>query len=326
MTLTQIQLSIVIPAYNAAPYIAECLHSVMVQTDCPPFEVIVVDDGSTDGTYEIVEQKFPEVRLFRQSNAGPGAARNQGAEKAVGEILIFHDADDVMLPGRLSAQGEYMVSHIHVMLSVGNCSYQSKPDYNRNGAMGIASDDSFEIVPNAHSKLMFGENFVSTGATAVRREAFLAIDGFRQDVWVAEDYALGLEIARRWPIAASCRFLTWYRQEHGMNLMASEHTYRGPVVVLMEELQSHGDLLNRTEYAAAHRRWCKLANMLLRRIWADFGRSATLQEMAALHSLLPASLWWKWQALTLIPAPVGRIARQIKRRVTHSQGQKAVSA
>lgn len=87
-------LSIIIPAFNAASFIADCLASVVR----PGVEVIVVDDGSTDGTGDIVETDFPAVRVIRQPNQGVSAARNAGIRSATGDFLAFVDADDRLSP------------------------------------------------------------------------------------------------------------------------------------------------------------------------------------------------------------------------------------
>ena len=94
-----LRLSIVIPAYNAAPYIRTCLASL------PPVaetEVIVVIDGSADGTAEICREEFPQVRVFEREHAGQGAARNFGLTQAEGEYVWFVDADALLRPKALS--------------------------------------------------------------------------------------------------------------------------------------------------------------------------------------------------------------------------------
>ena len=93
--------SVVIPAYNAERFIAEAIESALAQTH-PSLEVVVVDDGSTDGTAAAAEG-YPGVTLLRRPNGGIGAARNTGVAQATGDFLAFLDADDVWPAGSLSA-------------------------------------------------------------------------------------------------------------------------------------------------------------------------------------------------------------------------------
>jgi len=93
----------VIPAFNAEPYLAEAIQSVLAQ-GIPGIQVVVVDDGSTDGTAEVAAGFGAQVALIRQPNAGIGAARNAGVERAVGNFLAFLDADDVWPAGSLASR------------------------------------------------------------------------------------------------------------------------------------------------------------------------------------------------------------------------------
>ncbi|MDW8053715.1 MAG: glycosyltransferase family 2 protein [Anaerolineae bacterium] len=94
--------SIVIPTYNRRELLRRCLSGAVSQ-DYPNYEVIVVDDGSTDGTEEIVRREFPQVRYIRQNpNRGPAAARNQGIRASTGEIVAFTDDDCLLPPNFLS--------------------------------------------------------------------------------------------------------------------------------------------------------------------------------------------------------------------------------
>lgn len=93
--------SVIMPLYNKQPYVRRAVESVKVQT-YENWELIVVDDGSTDGSLDEVPREDERIRIFCQENRGPGAARNRGAKKASGEIVTFIDADDIYFPNKLS--------------------------------------------------------------------------------------------------------------------------------------------------------------------------------------------------------------------------------
>jgi len=98
-----VSISVVIPCYNAEPWIGEALASVESQ-GIEDLEVIVVDDGSTDGSCDLVRQKFPRVRLISAPHRGPSAARNLGTRLAAGEFIQYLDADDLLAEGKLRRQ------------------------------------------------------------------------------------------------------------------------------------------------------------------------------------------------------------------------------
>ncbi|HET9602837.1 MAG TPA: glycosyltransferase family A protein [Gemmatimonadales bacterium] len=119
--------SCIIPVYNGERFLAEAITSILAQTH-RPLEVIVVDDGSTDGTGAIVARDFAEhagdaaagavVRYLRQENAGPVVARNTGVAAARGDYLAFLDADDTWVPKRLETQLESLSEHPEAAISV----------------------------------------------------------------------------------------------------------------------------------------------------------------------------------------------------------------
>ena len=100
----------VVPCYNAEPWVGAALDSVLAQ-DFPIREVIVVDDGSSDRSAELVRSGYRNVTLITQSNAGVAAARNRGIERATGDWIAFIDADDFWLPGKLAAQWTALQQH-----------------------------------------------------------------------------------------------------------------------------------------------------------------------------------------------------------------------
>lgn len=119
------RVSIIIPLFNKAPFIGRALHSIAAQTFAD-FELIVVDDGSTDDGAQIVEQfSDSRVRLIRQHNAGPGAARNRGLAEAIGEYVAFLDADDEWLPEFLFESVRLLDGEANAAATV--CGYLESP-------------------------------------------------------------------------------------------------------------------------------------------------------------------------------------------------------
>lgn len=105
--------SVIIPVYNGESTLAEAVESVRSQ-GADSLEIIVVDDGSTDRTGEVIRTLGRKVRSFRQANAGPAAARNRGLTKARGDWIAFLDADDLWAPGKLARQLDFLERHPEV--------------------------------------------------------------------------------------------------------------------------------------------------------------------------------------------------------------------
>ena len=105
------KVSVIIPTYNYGKYIEKAIDSVLAQT-YKDFEIIVVDDGSTDNTREIIETRYKDkVRYFYQENKGAPVARNKGIKESMGEYLVFLDADDWLMPMALLSRLEYLKKH-----------------------------------------------------------------------------------------------------------------------------------------------------------------------------------------------------------------------
>lgn len=122
--LCPINISVVIPAFNAESYLGRAINSVLAQQQ-PPEEIIVVDDGSTDGTAEVARSFGNRILFIRQANAGASVARNRGIEAASGEWIAFLDADDEWLPHKLRRQTEHLRLNPDLVWTYGN--YYIKP-------------------------------------------------------------------------------------------------------------------------------------------------------------------------------------------------------
>jgi glycosyltransferase involved in cell wall biosynthesis len=175
---TQPLVSVVIAAYNTEAYVGETLESVLAQ-DWRPFEVIVVDDGSTDGTAGIV-QSFDSVRYVRQENAGPGAARNTAVAAAAGDFIAVTDSDDLMAPGRLTLQVRYLIDHPEVDAVLGRQEWLNPPSW---------------LAPDAVYGDLAG---VPVGGSAMfRRAALVAVGGYDPTFRSGEDTDLLIRMRER---------------------------------------------------------------------------------------------------------------------------------
>src|SRR5260370_32555542 len=123
--------SVIIPTYNSAAYLGEAIHNVLAQT-FQDFEVIVVDDASTDNTKEVVGLIGKRIRYIRQDRAGPSTARNHGILESSGDLIAFLDADDVWLPTKLAKQVDSLKQHPEAVLVY--------TDYNRSSEPGSSNE------------------------------------------------------------------------------------------------------------------------------------------------------------------------------------------
>jgi glycosyltransferase involved in cell wall biosynthesis len=111
--MTPPKVSIIIPAYNAAPFLPQALESILAQT-FRDFEIILIDDGAIDETDLVISKYHSWLNVIRQSNQGPGAARNAGLRVATGEYLVFLDADDCLMPHKIEIQVAFLDQHPHI--------------------------------------------------------------------------------------------------------------------------------------------------------------------------------------------------------------------
>lgn len=190
--------SIIIPLYNKEPFIARALGSISRQTR-GDFEVIVVDDGSTDSGPDLV-RAFPDqrVRLVEQANAGPGAARNAGARLARGKYLAFLDADDEWLPDFLEATVELLEAEPGAAMAtsgyVESPSGQSAEQLWR--SRGIKKGPLRLTTSSDFRQLGWLVVFIAPWSTVIRRERFLRWGGFfeREKSLYGEDTHLWIKI------------------------------------------------------------------------------------------------------------------------------------
>jgi glycosyltransferase involved in cell wall biosynthesis len=205
--------AVVIPAYNAEKYVGQAVDSVLAQT-APAMEVVVVDDGSTDGTAAVLSRYPAPVRVVRLDNGGVARARNVGVEATAARWVAFLDADDVWVPTYLEqmlAAASARPDAALVYCGLVTVDADLRP-LSRRGvpASVVALRNTLVLEPPVVS--------VAQGAL-VKREAFVAISGFDEEMSTSADTDLVVRLAARHPVVAVDDYLVLYRQ-HGAQMSA----------------------------------------------------------------------------------------------------------
>lgn len=201
--------SVIVPAYNAEAYIAITLNSVLSQT-YKNIEVVVVDDGSHDGTAHIVKtiaQRDSRVTLLRQVKSGVAAARNLAIQKSRGEYIAPIDADDIWYPQKIEKQ-------LHCMLYAGagtGLVYSWSVHIDNRGLL-TGGYNAFTIEGNVFQALIFA-NFIGNGSVPlIRRTCFERVGWYNTKVEPCEDCDLQLRIAKSYKYRVVKEFLVGYRR------------------------------------------------------------------------------------------------------------------
>lgn len=231
MAAPQPTVSVIIPTYNCEPYIAETINSVLGQT-LGNLELIIVDDGSTDRTREIVESFGSAVRLLSQANSGVCAARNYGIREAAGRYVCLMDHDDYWYPDKLALQVEQMEQHPETGLV-----YSSFIWWHPDDKGVFPHPDSFDPAsfPTGIDEefsgwiyhLLLLDCWILTSAALIRAEVFDKCGAYNESLSYSEDWDLWLRISRQYRIIKLNKSLTLYRQHPKQgNRMARNTDYR----------------------------------------------------------------------------------------------------
>lgn len=207
--------SIVIPAYNSEKFIAETLESVFAQT-YQIFEIIVVDDGSTDKTVEIIQSYGNKIRLYQQANKGPGAARNLGVSMAKGELLAFVDSDDIWVKDKLAQQVHRFRENPDLAILCGDFKRWNQRD--DGGFDPLPADETAEEIHfdtkgwNYAALLLDSEVWICT--VMLRKSAWLILGGMDEAFRIGEDWDFFIRASRQFEIKKLNKVLAFYRIHH----------------------------------------------------------------------------------------------------------------
>lgn len=206
-------ISVAIPAYQAERWIGATLESILGQTS-QPHEVIVVDDGSTDGTAEIATSFGAPVRVVRQPNGGVSAAYNRAFRESTGSYVAMCPADDLWEPRKLELQHEALVATPEIDVAFGGARYfgLEERDFAGPATAGI-------LDPSAFFREMYRTDLVPAPTAVVRRELFDRLGGFREDL-ACEDYEFWMRALKHGATFFHDPRVMVRLRQHGGNLSA----------------------------------------------------------------------------------------------------------
>ncbi|GAX40090.1 family 2 glycosyl transferase [Tolypothrix sp. NIES-4075] len=189
MQLNNPHISVIIPTYNRIQYLQRAINSVINQT-YTNYELIVVDDASTDGTVNFIKENYSHIQCISLSkNRGAGAARNEGINIAIGNFIAFLDSDDEWAPNYLETQLQYIESSPNIVLSFCSCIHHKK-----DGSIKKFSCKPWLAYPDLTYHLL-SENFILTASIViVRSKALNNVSHFNESLKIGEDKELFLRL------------------------------------------------------------------------------------------------------------------------------------
>ena len=225
--------SVVIATYNRADLLLETIDSVLNQR-FQDFELIVVDDGSTDNTREVLRRYEPRVQYLYQENRGPSAARNLGVRHAKGAWIAIQDSDDLCAPEHLAALHGYVRSHPECGMVFGNGAYLGGKEHNRE-----------TIVPREKSRRLardgvrlvdhFEKSIVRLQAALISKRCYDALGGHDESLWLCMDLDLSFRLFMNYPVAYIDQVVFLYRRHQG-NISRNEELRTLENIRIIEKL------------------------------------------------------------------------------------------
>jgi hypothetical protein len=236
--------SIVIPCYNQARYLGEAVQSALDQS-VSNTEIVVVNDGSTDDTVRVAG-RFPGVRCITQERRGLAAARNSGLAHCSGELVVFLDADDRLLPGALDAGARLMTADPALAFVAGFSRFINAEGEPMPTEQPVRGGDPY--------RALLRRNSIRNPATVMfRRSAVKAEGGFDSTINACADYDMYLRLSRQYPVRFHDAVVAEYRK-HGANMSLDAALMLRQLCVVVRRQRVHcADRDTRDAYCAGMR-------------------------------------------------------------------------
>ena len=241
-------ISVVIPTYNSADFIGEAIESALNQS-LKPFEIIVIDDGSTDNTREVLKKYNKNISYYYQSNHGSGKARNKGIKEAKGEYIAFLDSDDFWDINHLDNLFSVLINNPGSALS-----YCGKKWVGKKGNLLKNSYIQNEFPSGWIFSNLIKGNYISSSSVVLIKKKVLYDVGFfdeNKNMRNAQDYQLWLRVSARHPIASSPKKTVNYRRHENNRTKDVISRQNG----LIYSIESASKLINKNEVDERNEPW-----------------------------------------------------------------------
>ena len=269
--------SIIVPLYNKAPYVRKALDSIISQT-FTDWECIIVDDGSTDGSVDVVREMKVEdrrLKILTQSNSGVAAARNKGVAVSHGDYVAFLDADDWWKANYLEEIDELILEYPDAGIYCSNYIYY-KPGKTH---VALSLPRGYIDYPKAYYE---GSAMpVWTGATCMPRKVFDEMGGFPVGIKLGEDFLLWVKTALHHPVAFSEKPLAYYNNDVPASLRATRNLHAPEHHMLFNLKPIEAEIECNVENVMCKDEWKKLLDKLRVSGLLDYWLSDEYHDVAA---------------------------------------------
>jgi glycosyltransferase involved in cell wall biosynthesis len=230
--------SVVIATYNRANYLPETIDSVLGQR-FQKFELILVDDGSTDDTRRILAPYGSRVRYLYQENRGPSAARNLGARNASAGWISIQDSDDLCLPNHLETLYGYADKHPESGMVFANGSYLGGPAHNRETIIPAAKSRRL-AAEGVRLEDLFDKSIVRLQAALISKRCYDDVGGHDESLRISMDLDLTFRLIFRYPVAYLDEVVFSYRRHSG-NISGNQELRLLENIRVIEKLVTQND-------------------------------------------------------------------------------------
>lgn len=281
-------ISVIIPTYNAERTILKTITSVLQQT-FSDFELIVINDGSTDQTLELLSTvKDPRLKFFSYPNGGVAVARNHGISHATGDLIAFLDADDLWTPDKLELQLASLQQHPEAGVV-----YSWTYNMDEKGE-SFSAGNHFFYIGNVYAQLLV-DNFIVNGSNClIRRQAFESVGEFDPSVTGADDWDYWLRLALHWPFVVVPKPQIFYRQSSGSVSSKVEVMEKNLLRVIEKGFQAAPPGMQSLKNQSLAHTYRYLAQTYFTRVKSAYGAEQAAQKLWMAIRLYPWILQDSW--------------------------------